>query len=118
KPGSLLVGTTVRGMLTETDAMAPDNSYYDAYRLTLLADEKLIITMLSNDFDSFLMIGRHHDGEDFELLTSDDDSLSDNHAKVEWTAPEDGVYEIRANAYSAGQFGAYALRVEKKIYDE
>lgn len=114
KPGSLLVGTTVRGVLTETDATAPDNSYYDAYRLTLHANEKLIITMVSNDFDSYLMVGRHEADEDFEMLASDDDSLSDTHAKVEWTAPDDGVYEIRANAYTAGQFGAYALRVEKK----
>jgi len=114
KPGSLLVGTTVRGVLTETDATAPDNSHYDAYRLTLQADEKLVITMVSNDFDSFLMVGRHEEGEDFEMLASDDDGLSDTHAKVEWTAPDDGVYEIRANALSAGQLGVYALRVEKK----
>jgi len=114
KSGSLLVGTTVRGVLTETDATAPDNSHYDAYRLTLQADEKLVITMVSNDFDSFLMVGRHEEGEDFEMLASDDDGLSDTHAKVEWTAPDDGVYEIRANALSAGQLGVYALRVEKK----
>lgn len=118
KPGSLLVGTTVRGVLTETDATAADNSHYDAYRLTLHADEKLVITMVSNDFDSFLMVGRHEEGADFDMLASDDDSLSDTHAKVEWTAPDDGVYEIRANAFSPGQFGAYALRVEKKTGDE
>lgn len=118
KPGSLLVGSTVRGVLTEADATAADNSHYDAYRLTLHADEKLVITMVSNDFDSFLMVGRHEEGEDFEMLASDDDSLSDTHAKVEWTVPDDGVYEIRANAYSSGQLGAYALRVEKKTSDE
>lgn len=118
KPGSLLVGTTVRGVLTETDATAGDNSHYDAYRLTLRADEKLVITMVSNDFDSFLMVGRHEGDAEFEMLASDDDSLSDTHAKVEWTVPDDGVYEIRANAYSSGQLGAYALRVEKKTDDE
>lgn len=118
KPGSILVGSTVRGVLTETDATAADNSHYDAYRLMLHADEKLVITMVSNDFDSFLMIGRHEEGVEFEVLASDDDGLSDTHAKVEWTAPDDGIYEIRANALSAGQFGAYALRVEKKTGDE
>lgn len=118
KPGSILVGSTVRGVLTETDATAADNSHYDAYRLMLHADEKLVITMVSNDFDSFLMIGRHEEGVEFEVLASDDDGLSDTHAKVEWTAPDDGIYEIRANALSAGQFGSYALRVEKKTGDE
>jgi hypothetical protein len=118
KPGSLLVGTTVRGVLTETDATTGDNSFYDAYRLTLRADDKLIITMVSNDFDSFLMVGRQEGDADFEMLASDDDSLSDTHAKVEWTVPDDGVYEIRANAFAAGQTGAYALRVEKKTGDE
>lgn len=114
KPGSLLVGTTVRGVLSETDATATDNSHYDAYRMTLHADDKLIITMVSNDFDSFVMVGRRDDDEAFEMLVSDDDSLSDTHAKLEWTVPDDGVYEIRANSFSSGQFGAYALRVEKK----
>ncbi|MBU4039090.1 MAG: PPC domain-containing protein [Alphaproteobacteria bacterium] len=114
QPGSVLVGATARGVLTESDATAEDNSFYDAYRVTLKEDEKLVITMVSNEVDSFLVVGRPQEGGGFEVLGSDDDSLSDTHAKLEWTAPADGVYEVRAGTFQQGQTGAYALNVEKQ----
>lgn len=114
QPGSVLVGVTARGILTESDATAQDNSFYDAYRVTLKEDEKLLITMVSNEVDSFLIVGREQASGTFEVLGSDDDSLSDTHAKLEWTAPSDGIYEIRAGTFQQGQTGAYALNVEKQ----
>lgn len=112
--GSILVGSTAWGTLTETDAMTDSNSHYDAYRVTVRDDEKLLITMVSNDVDSFVVIGREKPNGDFEVLGSDDDGLTDTHAKLEWTAPSDGTFEIRAGAYQHGQMGVYALTVEKK----
>ena len=114
RAGSVLVGTTARGILTETDATAQDNSFYDAYRVTLKENEKLVITMVSNEVDSLVVVGRLQEGGEFEVLGSDDDSLSDTHAKLEWTVPADGVYEVRAGAFQQGQTGAYALNVEKQ----
>ena len=113
-PGSVLVGATARGLLTEADATAEDNSFYDAYHVTLKANEKLLITMVSNEVDSLLVVGREQEDGSFEVLESDDDSLSDSHAKLEWTAPSDGVYEVRAGTFQQGQTGAYALNVEKQ----
>ncbi|MGZ9113226.1 MAG: PPC domain-containing protein [Brevundimonas sp.] len=113
RPGSLLVGGTARGTLTEADATAEDNSFYDAYHVALKEDEKVLITMVSNEVDSFVVVGSDKDGP-FEVLGSDDDSLSDTHAKLEWTAPADGTYEIRAGTFQQGQTGAYALNVEKR----
>lgn len=114
QPGSLLVGTTAYGVLTESDATAEDNSFFDAYRVTLKEDEKLVILMVSNEVDSYVSVGRTNEEGTFEGLGADDDSLSDTHAKLEWTAPEDGVYEIRAGTFQQGQTGRYALIVEKK----
>ena len=114
RPGSLLVGATARGTLSETDATADDNSFYDAYRVTLKKDEKLVIMMVSNEVDSFVVVGRTKDDGGLEPLGSDDDSLSDTHARLEWTAPADGEYEIRAGSFQQGQSGAYALIVEKQ----
>lgn len=113
KPGSLLVGATVRGVLDERDSMAEDASYYDAYRLHLKEGEKLRITMVSNDFDAFIAIGRIEDGE-YEQAETDDDGLSDTHARLDWTAPDDGEYEVRAGAFAQGETGAYALTLERK----
>lgn len=113
-PGSLLVGSTARGTLTENDATAEDNSFYDAYRVTLKKDEKLLIVMVSNEVDSFLIVGRAKEAGEIEPLGRDDDGLSDTHARLEWTAPADGEYEIRAGTFQQGQTGSYALIVEKQ----
>ncbi|MCS6625470.1 PPC domain-containing protein [Roseibacterium beibuensis] len=114
QPGGILVGSTAWGTLTETDATTDSNAHYDAYRVTLREDEELLITMVSNDVDSFVVIGRDKGDGEFEILGSDDDGLTDTHAKLEWTAPDDGTFEIRAGAWQHGQTGAYALTVEKK----
>lgn len=114
QPGSVLVGSTAWGTLSETDATTDSNSFYDAYRVVLREDEKLLITMVSNDVDSFVIVGRIKSDGAFEALGSDDDGLTDTHAKLEWTAPDDGTFEIRAGAYQQGQTGVYALTVEKQ----
>lgn len=113
-PGSLLVGEVARGTLSETDANAADGSYFDAYRIEAKDGEVLIITMVSNDLDSFLVIGRETGTGGFTVLASDDDGLSDTHARIEWTVPSDGTFIIRAGSFGQGEKGAYALRVERK----
>lgn len=110
-PGSILVGATARGTLTEDDALTDDGSYYDAYKVTLKAGEKLRLTMVSNAFDAFLDIGKEDESGVFTSVVSDDDSLSDTHAKIEWSVEEDGDYVIRARSYAQGQEGAYALTI-------
>lgn len=111
--GSLVVGATARGSLSEMDAIDENGASYDAYRVQVADGEKLRITMVSNDFDAFVEIGREKDGA-FESLATDDDSLSDTHAKLEWDADDAGAYVIRARSFAAGQTGAYALTVERK----
>lgn len=114
QPGSVLIGSTAWGTLTDNDATTDSNSHYDAYRITVREDEELLITMVSNDVDSFVVIGREKADGEFEVLGSDDDGLTDTHAKLEWTAPSDGTFEVRAGAYAHGQTGVYALTIEKK----
>ncbi|MEC8455881.1 MAG: PPC domain-containing protein, partial [Pseudomonadota bacterium] len=112
EPGSILVGATARGTLSSTDAMTEEGAYYDAYRFQAKKDEKLRITLVSNAFDAFLDLGEG--GEAFTSLATDDDGLSDTHAKLEWTAPEDGWYVVRARALAPNETGAYALAVERQ----
>ncbi|MES2860760.1 MAG: PPC domain-containing protein [Pseudomonadota bacterium] len=112
--GSILVGATARGSLGEEDALAEDGSFYDAYRITVKEGDKLRVTMMSNEFDSYLDIGREDDEGVFTSVVSDDDSLSDTHAKIDWSVEAEGVYVIRARSFSQGQTGGYALRVEPK----
>jgi hypothetical protein len=75
--------------------------------------EKLDITMVSNEVDSYIDIGKMDDGT-WQSVVSDDDSLSDTHAKAEWTVEDAGTYIIRARSFAQGQTGAYTLAVERK----
>lgn len=113
-PGSILVGATARGTLSDNDALTDDGIFYDAYRVQAAAGEKLTITMVSNDFDAYLEVGREKSDGSFESLASDDDGLSDTHAKLEWTPERAGTYVIRARSFSSAQTGAYTLTVERK----
>ncbi|KPF83305.1 peptidase [Brevundimonas sp. AAP58] len=112
-PGSIIVGATARGTLSEDDAIAEDGSFYDAYRISVKAGDKLRLTMVSNEFDTYLDIGRG-EGTDWISVASDDDGLSDTHAKVDWSVEEDGDYIIRARSFAPGQSGAYALTIEPR----
>lgn len=113
QPGSILVGATARGTLTDTDAIAEDGALFDAYAVRVSEGEKLEVTLTSNDFDAYLDIGRESDGS-WNSVASDDDSLSDTHAKVEWTVEDAGTYVIRARSFASGATGAYALTVSRK----
>jgi len=110
--GSIIVGATARGTLTETDAQGEDGSLHDAYAITVAEGDKLRLTMVSNEFDSVVEIGKA--GEAWVAIETDDDGLSDTHARLDWTVEEAGDYLIRARAYAPGQTGAYALTVEPR----
>jgi len=113
EPGSILIGSTARGTLGDNDGLAEDGAYFDAYRITVAEGDKLNVTLVSNDFDAYLDIGRDKDGA-WESVASDDDGLSDTHAKVEWTVETPGTYVIRARSFAQGSTGAYALTVERR----
>lgn len=113
-PGGILVGATARGTLTEADAVSDEGAYFDAYELVAKSGEKLRLTMVSNAVDSLVEVGKVGEDGAFESLATDDDSLSDTHAQLDWTAPEDGVYVVRARSYAPGAVGDYALTVEKQ----
>ena len=112
-PGSLLVGATARGSLSEADAMNDEGVSFDAYTFKAKADEKLRFTMISAAFDAVVEVGEDKDG-DFRSLSEDDDSLSDTHARLDWTAPRDGTYVVRARSFAAGSTGDYVLTVERQ----
>lgn len=113
EPGSILIGATARGTLGDNDGLADDGAYFDAYKIDVAAGDKINVTLVSNDFDAYLDIGRDKDGT-WESVVSDDDGLSDTHAKIEWTVDEAGAYVIRARSFAQGSTGAYALTVERR----
>lgn len=105
-------GPAVQGELTEDDAQAADDSYYDLYVYRGRAGEAITISLSSEDFDTYLVLGRLVDGE-FEALESNDDGPAGTDSFLRITLPEDGEYTIRANSLGGGETGAYTLRVTR-----
>jgi hypothetical protein len=105
-------GPAVRGELTEDDAQADDDSYYDLYVYRGRAGEAITISLSSEDFDAYLAVGRLVDGE-IEVLETNDDGPAGTDSFIRLTLPDDGEYLIRANSLSAGETGAYTLRLTR-----
>jgi len=111
-PQPIRAGEAVSGELSEDDdVLDADNSYFELWTYQGHASEELRITMESDDFDTFLAIGRMVNG-DLEVITSMDDGGEGTNSLLEVTLPSDGEYVIRANSFSAGETGDYTLRVE------
>ena len=113
KPGSLLVPSVARGQLTDQDSLTDEGVSYDAYSFKAKGDEALRFTLISADFDAVVEVGEIK-SDSFRLAESDDDSLSDRHARLDWTAPRDGTYQVRVRSYAPNSEGTYSLIVERK----
>jgi hypothetical protein len=111
-PTPITAGPTVNGALDDDDeVLEADNSYFDLYTFQGHAGEQLTINMESDEFDTYLAIGRMVGGEFEEIATMDDGGEGTN-SLLEVTLDADGEYVIRANSFSAAETGSYTLRVE------
>lgn len=110
-PGTVGAGQTVSGRLETSDPQLPDASYYDNYTYDGSPGERLLITLTSPDFDTFLSWGRGQ-GAAFEASLTDDDGAGNTNSQLEITLAESGRYVIQANSYAGGQTGSYTLSVE------
>lgn len=113
KPGSLLVPSVARGSLSDLDSLTDEGQSYDAYEFKTKADEKLRFSVISATFDAMVEVGELNDG-DWRSIEVDDDGLSGNHARLDWTAPRDGTYQVRVRGYRPGSSGDYSLIVERQ----
>lgn len=113
-PRPLESGRQVESELDDDDGvLETDGSFYELWTYQGHAGEQLRIRMESDDFDTYLAIGRLAGGcGEFEEMATMDDGGDGTNSLLEITLPEDGEYVIRANSFSADQTGDYTLVVE------
>ena len=108
---SVLLEKTERGILEVGDKTIPnDGSLYDSYPLEGNAGDSFIITVESQDFDTFLAI---MDGTGEIIEQNDDISDRNSNSRVTVTLPDNGTYNVIVNAYDKGGKGNYVLTVRK-----
>ncbi len=108
---SLLVEKIQQGKLEEGDTVIPnDGSFYDSYPIEGIAGDSLVISVESQDFDTFLAI---MDAKGNILEQNDDISETNSNSRLKITLPNNGVYKVIVNAYDQGGKGSYLLTVRR-----
>lgn len=110
-------GQSMQGALTNTDAVAEDESYFDCYVFNGRADQAVVVEMRSSDFDAYTSLYRGG-GCDGEQLTGDDDSGGGTDPRLETTLPASGAYSIRANSLGSDEVGAYRISLNEETEPE
>jgi hypothetical protein len=105
------IGQAVRGELHLGGAVTTEETLFDAWRFTGAARQRVIITVLSNDFDALVSI--HKPGVS-QPLAADDDSAGGTDAELSFTLPETGEYEIRVNTLGTDEKGKYILALSPR----
>jgi hypothetical protein len=108
---TLTLGSTVQGQLRASDPKLPDDSHYHQYVYRGRPGERVLVTMRSTDFDTYLLGGTLAGGE-FQYEQHDDDSGGGTDAQLVATVGPSGVYAVQANSYGAGMTGRYAITVQ------
>lgn len=110
----IAIGQTRSGTLSADDPVIDDGSHYRLYRFTAVAGQEYAVTMASEDFDTFLVVGTM-DGEAFESIRANDDGPEmGTDSQVVFTAPASGTFIVRANSLRGGETGRYTLRIERR----
>lgn len=102
----LRVGIEVSGLLTADDEVWWDDTFVQAWTLMLERGQNVTVDLLSNEFDSFLMVA----GPGIEGVMTDDDGGGACNARLSWTAAESGEFRVVVNTIGEGNTGEFLLR--------
>ncbi len=104
-------GQLMSGKLEPDDPRMTDGSYFDLYRYVGRPGDRIVITMRSDAFDTYLSWGRMDDGR-LIVEHSDDDGAGGTDSQLMVTVHDEGSYVIRANSLFPERTGHYIITVE------
>jgi len=104
-------GPTVEGRLgADSYVLNTDGSFYALYSFVGKRQQAVVIDLMSDDFDAFLMLL----GADGELIVMDDDSGRGTNARISIQLPHSGAYSVMVNSYQPGEEGVYRLSLRSR----
>ncbi|MGV2831214.1 pre-peptidase C-terminal domain-containing protein [Myxosarcina sp. GI1(2024)] len=108
---SQLLEKVERGTLEAGDNTIPDDgSFYDSYPLEGQAGDSFVISLESDEFDTFVAV---LDAEGNILEQNDDISDDNSNSRLRVTLPDNGIYSVIVNAYDKGGTGSYVLTISR-----
>lgn len=113
--GPLAAGDRVRGRLSNSDPTLDNGAAFHLYTYEARRGERLTLTLRSEDFDAYLVIGtrggRHGIGT---VVARDDDGAGGHDSRIDVALPNAGEYVIRVNSLMP-ENGEYTLEVESSL---
>jgi hypothetical protein len=94
----IVPGEFTQGSLTRSDPQLPDDSHYDEYVFDARRGETVVVSMESDDFDTYLYLGTGGRNRGFRELARDDDGGNGTDSRLRLVIPDDGTYVIRASS--------------------
>jgi hypothetical protein len=100
-------GETREGALTLSSPQFADSSRYQLFTFTARAGDTLTATLVSDDFDPFLVFADDHGN----TLAKDDDAGGDCNARLLLAPATAGRYRLYVNSNSRAELGQFRLTV-------
>jgi hypothetical protein len=108
-------GALVTARLGVDDAVLERGIHHQEWIYHGRSGERVRVRMRSDDFDTYLSLGREGPDGQYEELVWNDDAPDDGlNSLIEFTLPGDGTYLIRARSFSGGSTGEYTLEVTRE----
>ncbi|MGV3577572.1 caspase family protein [Brevundimonas sp.] len=109
--GALQPGRTISGALAQGDRRLTAGEFADDWELQVRRGETYAISLDSSDFDAYLMVrgpgGLSEDNDD------DPGQRGGRNSRVTFTAAADGVVNVSATSFGAGETGRYQIMAEQ-----
>lgn len=105
--GRLAPGRSVSGRLTPADPEFRDGSHYRRYDFTARAGDVLTFSLVSDDFDAYLILTDRFGNP----LSRDDDGGGDCNAQLTYVVQTSGPHRLLAGTSARAELGAYRLTV-------
>ena len=112
EPVEVAVGSTVRGRLEQGNAVDTDGAFATLYLLRGAPGERVLVDLVSAEFDAYLRGGRMEEGL-FVAQAHDDDGGPGTGARLVAVMDGEGAYAVLATSYAAGSTGAFTLTVRR-----
>lgn len=100
-----VIAETHTGTLEAGDKTLDGGEFVDSYPFEAKVGQRFIITMTSDDFDTYLLV---HSPTD--QVTENDDAGPGS--QIEIIASEEGTWKVGATSYAPGETGAYEVVIE------
>ena len=97
------------GILEVGDATLSDGSLYDLYPFEGQSGQLIQIRLESDDFDPYLILQNARG----QQISVNDDSIGELNSTITVELPQDGTYQVIANAYDRSGQGVYHLQVQE-----